>query len=59
MLARTELTDQCSALFMVKLSHPYTSTGKAIAWMMRTFVSKMSLLSNMLSRFVIAFLGLS
>ena len=59
MLARTELTDQCSALFMVKLSHPYVSTGKAIAWMMWTFVSKISLLSNMLSRLVIAFLGLS
>ena len=42
---------------MVQLSHPYMSTGKTIALTIWTFVSKeMSLLFNMLSRFVIAFL---
>ena len=47
----------CSAFFMVQLSHPYMTTGKAIALIRRTFVSKvMSLLFNMLSRLVIAFL---
>ena len=45
-----------SAFFMVQLSHPYM-TGKTIALTRRTFVGKvMSLLFNMLSRFVIAFL---
>ena len=44
-----------SAFFIVQLSHPYTTTGKAIALTRRTFVSKvMSLLFNMLSRLVIA-----
>ena len=39
------------------LSHPYMTTGKTVALTTRTFVSKvMSLLFNMLSRFVIAFL---
>ena len=48
---------QCSALFMVQLSHPYMTTGKTIALTRRTFVGKvMSLLFNMLSRFVIVFL---
>ena len=48
---------QCSALFMVQLSHPYMATGKTIALTRRTFVSKVtSLLLNMLSRLVIAFL---
>ena len=43
-----------SAFFMVQLSHPYMTTGKTTAF---TFVSKvMSLLFNMLSRFVIAIL---
>ena len=47
----------CSAFFMVQLSHPYTTTGKTIALTRRTFVGKvMSLLFNMLSRLVIAFL---
>ena len=47
---------QCSAFFMVQLSHPYMTTGKTIALASRTFVSKvMSLVFNMLSRFVIAF----
>ena len=42
---------------MVQLSHPYMTTGKTIALSRRTFVGKvMSLLFNMLSRFVIAFL---
>ena len=46
-----------SAFFMVQLSHTYMSTGKTIAFIRRTFVSKiMSLLFNMLSRLVIAFL---
>ena len=47
---------QCSAVFRVQLSYPYTTTGKTIALTIQTFVSKvMSLLFNMLSRFVIAF----
>ena len=47
----------CSAFFIVQLSHPYMTTGKAIVLTTRTFVSKvMSLLFNMLSRMVIAFL---
>ena len=47
----------CSALFMVQLSHLYMTTGKTTALIIWTFVGKvMSLLSNMLSRFVIAFL---
>ena len=46
----------CSTFFIVKLSHPY-ATGKTIALTRQTFVGKvMSLLFNMLSRFVIAFL---
>ena len=46
-----------SAFFMVQLSHPYTITGKTIALTIQTFVTKvMSLLFNMLSRFVTAFL---
>ena len=48
---------QCSAFFMVQLSHPYMTTGKAIALTIWTFVGKvMSLLFNMLSRLVITFL---
>ena len=51
---------QCSALFMVQLSHPYMTTGKTIALTRRTFVGKViSLLFNMLSRFVIALLSRS
>ena len=47
----------CSAFLMVQLSHPYMKTGKTIALTSWTFVSKvMSLLFNMLSRLVIAFL---
>ena len=44
-------------LFMVQLSHPSMTAGKNIALTIQTFVSKViSLLFNMLSRFVIAFL---
>ena len=46
----------CSAFFIVQFSHPYMTTGKTIALTRRTFVGKvMSLLFNMLSRLVIAF----
>ena len=46
-----------SAFFIVQLSHPYMTTGKTIALTRWTFVDKvMSLLFNMLSRLVIAFL---
>ena len=45
---------------MVQLSHPYMTTGKTIVLTRQTFVSKvMSLLYNMLSRFVIVFLSRS
>ena len=48
---------QCSAFFIIQLSHPYMITGKTIALTRRTFVGKvMSLLFNMLSSLVIAFL---
>ena len=48
---------QCSALFMVQISHPYMTTGKTTALTIQSFVSKViSLLFNMLSRLVIAFL---
>ena len=48
---------QCSAFFIVQLSHPYMTTGKTIALTRQTFVDKvMSLLFNMLSRLVITFL---
>ena len=48
---------QHSAFFIVQLSHPYMTTGKTIALTRWTFVGKvMSLLFNMLSRLVIAFL---
>ena len=46
-----------STFFMVQLSHPYTSIGKTIALTRQTFVAKvMSLLFNILSKLVIAFL---
>ena len=46
-----------SAFFVVQLSHPYMTAGKTIALTRQTFVGKvMSLLLNMLSRLVIAFL---
>ena len=48
---------RCSAFFIFQLSHPYVTTGKTIALTRGTFVGKvMSLLFNMLSRLVIAFL---
>ena len=48
---------QCSAFFIVQLSHPYMITGKTIDLTRRTFVGKlMSLLFTMLSRLVINFL---
>ena len=48
---------RCSAFFIVQLSHPYMTTGKTRALTRRTFVGKvMSLLLNMPSRFIIAFL---
>ena len=48
---------QCSAFFIVQLSHPYMTNGKTIALTRWTFASKvMSLLFNTLSRLVIAFL---
>ena len=48
---------QCSIFFMVQLSNPYMTTGKTIALTRWNFVGKvMSLLFNMLSRLVIAFL---
>ena len=48
---------QCSAFFTVQLSQPYMTTGKTIALTRQTFVNKVtSLLLNMLSRLVIAFL---
>ena len=47
----------CSAFFVVQLSHPYMTTGKNIALTLQSFVGKvMSLLFNMLCRFVIGFL---
>ena len=47
----------CSVFFILQLSHPHMTTGKTIALTRWTFVSKvMSLLFNMPSRFVIAFL---
>ena len=48
---------QCSAFFIVQLSHLNMTTGKTIALTRRTFVGKvMSLLFNMLLRLVITFL---
>ena len=48
---------RCSAFFIVQLSHPYMTTGKTVTLTRWTFVGKvMSLLFNMLSGFVMAFL---
>ena len=50
----------CSVFFIIQLSYPYMTTGKTIALTRQTFVGKvMSLLFNMLSRLVIAFLSRS
>ena len=47
----------CSPFLMVQLAHLYMTTGKTSALITQTFVGKvMSLLFNMLSKFVIAFL---
>ena len=47
---------QCSAFFIVQLSHPYMTTGKTITMTRWTFVGKiMSLLFNMLSRLASTF----
>ena len=47
----------CSAVFIVQISHSCMVTGKTISLTRWTFVGKiMSLLFNMLSRLVIAFL---
>ena len=47
----------CSAFFIVQLSHPYMTTGETIALTTSNFVGKvMTLLFNMLSRLLIAFL---
>ena len=51
---------QCSAFFIVQISYPYLTTGKTIDLTRWTFVGKvMSLLFNMLSRLIIAFLSRS
>ena len=51
---------QCSAFFIVQLSHRYMTTGKTIDLIRWTFVGKvMSLLFNMLSRLVITFFSRS
>ena len=49
---------RCSAFFIVQLLHPYMTTGKTIVLTRQIFFGKiMSLLFNMLSRFIIAFLS--
>src|SRR5574337_638472 len=51
---------QCSAFFIVQLSHPYMTTGKTIALTRCSFVGKvMCLLFNILSRLVMTFLSRS
>ena len=51
---------QCSAFFLVQISHPYMTTGETIALTLWTFVSKvMPLLFNMPSQFVKAFISRS
>ena len=51
---------QCSAFFIVQLSHTYMTTGRAIALTRWTFVGKvMSLLFNTFSWFILGFLGSS
>ena len=48
---------QCLSFFIVQLSHPYLTTGKATDLTRQTFLGKvMSLLLNMLSRLIITFL---
>ena len=51
---------QCSAFFIIQLSHPYMTIGKTMTLTRWTFVGKvMSLLFNMLCRLVITFLARS
>ena len=51
---------QCSAFFMVQISHPYMTSGNTRALTIWIFVGKViSLLFNMMSRMVIAFLSRS
>ena len=51
---------RCSAFSILPLSHPYLTIGKTTALTIQTFAGKvMSLLFNMLSRFVITFLARS
>ena len=51
---------QCSAFFIVQLSHPHMTTGETVALTRWNFVDKvMSLLFNMLSKLVISFQGAS
>ena len=51
---------QCSAFFMIQLSHPYMTTRKSITLTRRSFVGKvMSLLFNTPFRFATAFLSRS
>ena len=51
---------QCSAFFLFQFAHPYTTTGKTLAWALQIFICKlMSLLFNTLSRFVMVFLPVS
>ena len=48
---------QCSAFFIIQLSHPYMTTGRTLAFTRHTFVGKvLSLLFNMLSSLVTTFL---
>ena len=49
----------CAQLFIVQPSHPYMTTEKTIALTRQTFVDKVILLFNMLSRLVITFKGVS
>ena len=53
---RSKASIRCSAFFIVQLSHPYMTTGKPRAFTIWTFVGKVILLFNILSRFVTAFL---
>ena len=51
---------QCSVFFTVQFSHPYMTTGETIALTTQTLIGiVMSLLFNMMSRFVIAFFSRS
>ena len=51
---------QCSVVFIGQLSHPYMTTGRMTALTRWIFVGKvMSLIFNMLSRLIIAFLSMN